>query len=234
MSELETFFDVLLDGPGTGLGTPVFNPWHDFDPDMDIDCTAPLIRTDNLHRYLAARIGRVKLLVIAEAPGYRGAKFSGIAMTAERGLLATAGDLFGDGYFPGAKRRTSKPTTRWSNELGLTEPTATIVWSTMAQNHFAPHDFALWNAFPYHPHGPGDRMSNRRPTNIEVTAALPVLQAFLAVFPGCRIAATGEVAKEACADIGVEAVPLRHPSYGGAPEFRAGIKRIAAELLSAK
>ena len=64
----------------------VFNPWRDTDADYEVG-RAVSIRQEQLTDYLALRIGRAKILLIAEACGYQGGHFSGIAMTCERMLL---------------------------------------------------------------------------------------------------------------------------------------------------
>ena len=67
-------------------GENVFNPWRDTDADYEVS-RAVSIRQEQLTDYLALRIGRAKILLIAEACGYQGGHFSGIAMTCERMLL---------------------------------------------------------------------------------------------------------------------------------------------------
>jgi uracil-DNA glycosylase len=62
--------------------------------------------------------------------------------------------------------------------------------------------------------------SNRRPTRSEVEAARPFLEE-LAV--GRRVLAVGRLAAEV-----TSAAYVRHPSHGGAAEFRAGLLRFAA------
>jgi uracil-DNA glycosylase len=73
----------------------------------------------------------------------------------------------------------------------------------------------LWNVVPTHP---GSPHSNRRPTKAEVAASRP----FLADLVGSRkVVAVGRLAQ---AELGAPYV--RHPSHGGAAEFRAGLRRL--------
>ena len=58
----------------------VFNPWADYDPDYDV-ASARSIRRKQLARYLIHRIENARILLIAEACGYQGGRFTGIAMT---------------------------------------------------------------------------------------------------------------------------------------------------------
>jgi hypothetical protein len=65
----------------------VFNPWRDIDPNYDLTPAAPKIRSQHLERYLQYRVPHARFILLAEAVGYQGGRFSGIAMTSERILL---------------------------------------------------------------------------------------------------------------------------------------------------
>jgi uracil-DNA glycosylase len=97
---------------------------------------------------------------------------------------------------------------------GPAEATATIVQRTLTELEL---DALCWNVVPTHP---GTARSNRRPTRAEVTAARPFLDELAA---GRRILAVGRLAAA------VTGAPyVRHPSHGGAADFRAGLLRFAA------
>ena len=49
---------------------------------------------------------------------------------------------------------------------------------------------------------------------------MPVLRQFLGLFPKTRVFAVGRNAEAALAELAIPAVPLRHPSMGGAGKFR--------------
>lgn len=202
----------------------VFNPWADFDRANDVGAEAPAIRRDHLRRYLAERVDRARLLLIAEAAGYQGAKFSGIAMTSERQLAASPST--GSDFFEGAKRRTSRETVR---PAGFTEPTATIVWGKMLEAGLQGRDWVNWNTFAWHPQG-ATALANRTPTPQELTAGLPTLRIFLSLFPEVPIVAVGDKARGALEELGVPVVAaVRHPANGGATKFREGISRMLAK-----
>jgi uracil-DNA glycosylase len=76
---------------------------------------------NRLEAYLAAKAG-ASLLLVAEAPGYRGTRVSGIPLTSERQLTGT----------------------------GPAEATATIVHRVLAELGIA-DDVLLWNLVPTHP-----------------------------------------------------------------------------------
>jgi uracil-DNA glycosylase len=97
---------------------------------------------------------------------------------------------------------------------GPAEATATIVQRTLAELDL---EALCWNVVPTHP---GTATSNRRPTAAEVGAARPFLDE---IASGRRILAVGRLAA-----VVTGAPYLRHPSHGGAAEFRAGLLRFAA------
>jgi uracil-DNA glycosylase len=79
------------------------------------------LRRDRLRRYLVER-KEAPLLLVAEAPGYRGTRVSGIPLTSERQLTG----------------------------VGPAEATATIVHRTLAELGIE-EDVLLWNLVPTHP-----------------------------------------------------------------------------------
>ncbi|MGH3132675.1 MAG: uracil-DNA glycosylase [Gaiellaceae bacterium] len=142
---------------------------------------APLLR-ERLARYLAENAG-ADVLLVGEAPGYRGARVSGIPFTSERQLTGR----------------------------GPAEATATIVHGVLAELDLEER-VLLWNVVPTHP---GSVSANRPPTRAEIVAGLPFVGR-LAV--GRRVIAVGRLAHGALGGLQV-----RHPSRGGAVEFRAGL-----------
>jgi len=101
---------------------------------------------------------------------------------------------------------------------GPAEATATIVHRVLATLGVE-DEVLLWNVVPTHP---GSESSNRRPTRAEVEAA----SSFLAELTRGRTAiAVGRLAASV-----LEAPYVRHPSYGGAAEFEAGLRRSFATI----
>ncbi len=205
----------------------VFNPWWQVDEANDVGPQAPRIRREQLHAYLGERAGHARLMLVGEAVGYRGAHFSGIAMTSERLLL---GGNARDGIEPRlviasrAPRRTSDP-QRYPR--GFAEPTASIVWNTLLGLGLEADRFVLWNAFAWHSFDARRGMlSNRTPTRAEMAAALPVLQAFVALYRCERVVALGRLAAASLAQLQVPAQRVRHPASGGAALFRRQIESI--------
>jgi uracil-DNA glycosylase len=94
---------------------------------------------------------------------------------------------------------------------GPAEATATIVHRVLTELGFG-DSVLLWNVVPTHP---GTASTNRRPTCVEIDAALPFLRQLT---HGRRAVAVGRVAH---AVLGGPYV--RHPSHGGARAFRTGL-----------
>jgi uracil-DNA glycosylase len=144
-----------------------------------------------LRRRLAAYLDESEdaaILLVGEAPGYRGARVSGVPFTSERQLTGA----------------------------GPAESTATIVRTVLAELDLEQATLC-WNAVPTHP---GTETSNRRPTRTEIDAGRRFFQRLA---EGRRIVAVGRVAAAATGS-----PYIRHPSHGGAEEFRAGLLRFAA------
>jgi len=220
---VEKFIKLLKKSPSRA----VFNPWWQVDKQNDIGRNAPGIRRKQLAAYLRARLGKAKDALIGEAVGYRGGHFSGIPMTSERLLLGRNKKVCvkSDDFFSDIKpRRTSKPA---KCRHGFSEPTATIVWSTLLKLGLRPEQFVLWNAFPWHSFvAHRGILSNRTPTKKERVAGLAVLKAFLDMFPPDEIVALGNVAASQLTELGVEMQRVRHPASGGAKLFRQQIAKI--------
>lgn len=195
----------------------IFNPWRDHDAVNDCVEHAPDIRAQNLTDYLLARVGEAKVVLVAEAPGYQGAKHSGIAMTSERILLNHVPEVPARAVFARQAERTSRAEVL---AKGAAEPTATIVWKQLLSLGYAPEEFVLWNAFPCHPHKPGQSLTNRAPTPADMQAGGHVLPRMLALFPRARVVAVGNVAQRAIEGMGLQVPCVRHPANGGATKFR--------------
>jgi hypothetical protein len=220
---VEKFIRSLKQSPSGA----VFNPWWQVDKQNDVSRNAPETRRKQLAAYLRKRLGKVKLVVIGEALGYRGGHFSGIPMTSERILLGKKKDngIEPEQVFSSIKaRRTSK---REQCPDGFSEPTATIVWNTLLGLGLKPDQFVLWNAFPWHSFDPSRGMlSNRMPNKSERSAGLAVLKAFLNLFPRDEVVALGNVAASQLKELNVETLRVRHPASGGAKLFRQQIEKI--------
>src|SRR5437899_1523790 len=226
--QLDNFVRLLKASPSGA----VFNPWWEVDKENDIGRGAPAIRRNQLRAYLQKRLRKAQLALIGEAVGYRGGHFSGIPMTSERLLLGRSKKvrLKSNDFFSDIKpRRTSKPE---KCPGGFSEPTATIVWGTLLRLGIKPEQFVLWNAFPWHSFDSRRGMlSNRMPKKSERVAGLPVLKAFLELFPCDQVVALGKIAATQLQQLGLDAHCVRHPASGGAKLFRQQIAAVVNKII---
>ncbi len=201
----------------------LFNPWYHQDRENDLFPEAPAVRRRQLETYLSERLNRAKFLFIAEALGYQGGHFTGIAMTSERILLGHQREKYGVDPIHVFKtlvpQRTSKPELI---DQGMSEPTATIMWGALIDQGIDPYDVVLWNSVPWHPYNSKKGMlSNRTPLSGEMEAGLKHLKNILALFAGAKVVAVGRKCEQSMAELGVEHIGVRHPANGGAPKFRS-------------
>ena len=198
----------------------VFNPWSDRDP---LDCgdaagSSGLGPAGRLARLQAHFKASPALVLLGEASGYQGCHFSGMPFTNEKLLL--------EGRIP----RVTVPVRLTSRLRPWCEPSATVVWGTLHALGLADRT-VLWNAFAWHPFKPGDPYSNRAPSRDELEAGREVLDGVLSAFACARIVAVGKVAERTLLGLGREPyATVRHPSMGGANEFRAGLAALTARL----
>jgi uracil-DNA glycosylase len=73
-------------------------------------------------------------------------------------------------------------------------------------------------------------LSNRTPTQAELAAGMPVLEAFVDLFSCERIVAVGRLAAAQLASLPVAIDRVRHPASGGAALFRKQIGAIVRAL----
>lgn len=197
-----------LDEPGP---TATFHPYRDRDPALEV-ADGPARRLANLRSYLRAHEG-ARYVLVGEAAGYNGCRFSGIPFTGENLLV-------GDEPLPWTEGRRLR---RSSADGPLRrEMSAGIVWQALRDRR----DAVLWNTVPWHPHRPREPLSNRRPSRPEIDAGLALLPVFLELFPDATPVAIGRVAEEGLARIGIDARYVRHPSMGGKNAFLAGVRAL--------
>ena len=205
-------------------GASVFNPWGQSDAAHDIGAAAPEIRRENLTAYLAPR-QQARWIFLAEALGYQGGHFSGVALTCERMFLGyheIGPDQIFHNYQP---RRTSKTCLGGLvGQKGFNEPTDTVVWGALLEHGIDPFQVVLWNIFPFHPYKDGDLLTNRTPNPQELSVGFAYLQKLRSILPEAGIVAIGRKAGETLAAGGLDCPVLRHPANGGANLFRQQLR----------
>lgn len=198
----------------TQLRPHLFNPYG---YQNEANCA----RRHNLRLYLTSMAQRrPQVMLVAEAPGYRGCRLTGVPFVSP--LIMQTGlddvDLFG-----GA--RGYQVTDEWPEVQR--EVSATIMWQTLLANGFTP---LLWNALPFHPHRPGNPQSNRTPRTSELALGKPFLSALLQLFPVQTVVAVGNKAESALTQWDISFKKVRHPAQGGKKDFVHGIQKIVRTL----
>ncbi len=209
-----SFIDQLA---ATDSGPNSFNPFDDSVP-------GNALRRVNLEKYLRKMAERQpKVLLLGEAPGYRGMRITGIPFTDRRILFengATCFGLFGpdEGYAAPA----DLPSVMY-------EPTAAVMWRTLADLDFLP---LLWSTYPFHPHKAGNPLSNRTPTAANSAAGQLHWQALVELFSIQAIIAVGNVAHRSILLSGRSAPKVRHPAHGGNVKFKEGLVELLASGIN--
>ncbi len=199
----------LIETLPSGLDN-LFNPWVDHCEHESLE-DGPEARLARLANHLNCN---PRFILIGEAPGYKGCRYSGIAFTSESQLLREE--------IPRVPAVGHRLTTR---QTPFSEPSATIVWRALNRNNTS-ECTVLWNALQLHPHHE-DPWSNRTPTTGEIALGVASLRILKNAFPKARIVAVGKKAGNLLRKMGIEAeATLRHPANRGAAEFDAGIDQL--------
>lgn len=182
----------------------VFNPYRDACPVHD-RTDSPGIRKQNLEKYLASALESCPTTAwIGRDLGYRGGRRTGLPLTDEGHLEA-----FCSVFDTTVTKATCTPDVR--------ERTAAEIWRVIAAIDEPPF---LWNAFPFHPHEPGEPLNNRCHTRREFALCEDLFVAVLEAFNFEHIYVLGNDAARALERLGRSFSYVRHPSYGGQTEFR--------------
>ncbi|WP_297209384.1 MULTISPECIES: uracil-DNA glycosylase [Thermodesulfovibrio] len=172
---------------------------------------------NNLRLYLEYLIkNNSKILLIGEAPGYRGCRLTGIPLTSGKVIINF--------------QRKIKIFKEIGNEIKLhqivSENTATIFWNFLASyNKPVP---ILWNAFPFHPHKKEMPESNRKPNRSEIEEGKEYLKIIYDLFKPEKLCSLGCVGERVLNELFPykNIIYIRHPSYGGKEKFINGILKL--------
>jgi uracil-DNA glycosylase len=186
----------------------LFNMYRDNDSRYD-KTNGVAIRKKNLHSYLASFSKKPEILLVGEAPGPNGCRFSGVPFTGENEL--STGQL----PFGGEVSSTfAKPKSEMSGKL---------FWKTLAPLH---GKMLVWNCVPFHPFKQGKPLSIRTPRKTEVAQYAPILQEMIQEIKPKKVVAIGRNAQASITSLGLNPLYVRHPSMGGATRFVEGMKAI--------
>ncbi|MFB3883150.1 MAG: uracil-DNA glycosylase family protein [Armatimonadota bacterium] len=198
----------------------LFNQYRDVDPDLDRP-EGHRIRQENLKRYLESYSKRPTVLVVAEAAGPWGTRFSGVPLTNERSLVQ------GELPFTGRQSSLDEPAVRTGRKTPYSSSTPSIFWEVMAQFYPA---FLAWYLVPFYPHVRGNAMKKRSPTDEEVTKHTGLLKEAIAIAKPKTIIAMGGRVASGVEQLGVEYEMVHHPAHDTRQQFPAGMRAIMGKV----
>ena len=169
---------------------------------------------NNLEAYLKYLLRyRSDILLIGEAPGYRGCRLTGIPFTSGNVIKTSEHNIFRE-----IGREIVLPQV-------VSEKTATILWGFLGINKAVP---ILWNAFPFHPHQSRKTEGNRRPNVSEIEEGTTYLKLICNLFKPKKLCSLGRVGESILKIVfpKEEIIYIRHPSHGGKKDFIEGMTEL--------
>lgn len=193
----------------------MFNPWRSGNQDDACGWDEVFRRVLMLRHF---DIPMARFILVGEAPGFRGARMTGVAFTSEALVLAGSIPRVSSAWQTLGVLRMSIHKRPW------TEPSATVMWKALHEAGVADTTL-LWNACPWHPCLPEAPMTNRAPLGLELLAGRPALAELIRLHPAAKVVAVGNVAAAQLKRLGIPvAITARHPAYGGATDFRRALE----------
>ncbi len=174
---------------------------------------------ENLRQYLLlmAECVAEPVLVVGEAPGYKGCRLTGIPFSSSDFVLDPPHDFW------------QKLAPRLSITETSKENTASIVWRFLATQQVLP---LFWNAFPFHPYRPYRPRTNRSPNRRELVVGQNYLTELAGIFPISTVVGLGkrgyEQVKHCLPEY--EVTYVRHPSFGGKNQFISQMAPILSRI----
>jgi uracil-DNA glycosylase len=176
----------------------------------------------NLRTYLnLALINKAEIILLGEASGYNGCRWTGIPFT--------SGDIL-------RKHRLYAPVRNslaFANFKDKKELSASIVYSFFSEYPEIFKKIVLWNTFPFHPHKAGESETNRTPTKTEIRQGAYYFKMLQDVLKIKEYHPIGNKASELLTMlINTGDIPpfkfklIRHPAFGGAVDFAKNLKEI--------
>jgi len=196
----------------------LFNQYIDKDPRVDLD-NAPEIRKENLDKYFRCFCEKTegpRILVVGEAAGPWGCRFSGVPFTGEKQLQEHVLP------FKGSRSSKEVPLLKIRRISPYTSISAEIFWKVMKPYH---PKFIVWDCVPFHPHYSNNILSVRNPKVKEILSCSELLKEIRDIFEPKLTLAVGRKAEFALKKIGVSCDYIRHLSQGGSNEFKSKIER---------
>lgn len=157
------------------------------------------------------------VILVREAPSYRGCRLSGIPFTCE--------DMFTQEWLPDLMG-INLGYRIFSKDKPERELSALTVWPKLKEwyNQYGTVPL-LWNICPFHPHKENNDKSNRTPYVQEIMAGKEFLIKFLDLFEIKHIGSIGRKAEKAIKGMKHETFYLRHPAHNGSNVFGKNIEQ---------
>ena len=209
MSSIDELLNKLVKYPNSDI---VANPYHEE------------YAVDNLKQYFEYMFNQdgKRILLVAEAPGYKGCAITGIPLTSGRVFQEISHPLLLN-----LKDKIYLPRLESENTATIAQRHIfdVIVWSYLATKKTTP---LFWNSFPFHPHHQGNLSSNRSPNSSEVKYGSEILRELCKIYQPEAIAGIGKKGLAVLQQTfsGQFFDYIRHPSYGGKLQFIEGMNNI--------
>ncbi len=204
----------------------VFNPLSDHDIEHDVDEQAPKIRRAQFQSYLNSRINNAQIVIVGESMTYQDAKFTGIPMHDEPLLLGRKLSA----PFDYRSILDVQPTPTSNPKLGFSHSrygdyAATVLYNFLYKHNINPLHVMTWDAFPFHTHNAGDRLSNRPARQYEVEAVHNIHREFFGLFSGCKMITLSNTAHAVLNELGIDNEFIAHPVAGCAKAFTESLAK---------
>lgn len=162
------------------------------------------------------------VILVGEAPGYKGCRLSGIPFTCE--------DMFMQDWIPNLMGANLGYKTYSGDKLER-ELSASIVWPKLKEWHKEYGTIPLlWNICPFHPHKEGNDKSNRTPCAQEIRLGKEFLVKLLDLFDIEHIGSIGRKAEKTIRGMKHETFYLRHPAHNGSVVFQKHIEEFMLKV----
>lgn len=149
-------------------------------------------------------------MLVAEAPGYSGCNITGIPFTTVKIFDQKPHNIFDD-----------IESEIFKGEM-FSDISGAIIWDYLKDKKKIP---LFWNSFPFHPYKKYKKLSNRKPTKIEVEEGIEYIDDLIEIFKPLKILSLGRYGQISLQKIYPNKIIeyIRHPSYGGKDDFIKGM-----------
>jgi len=193
----------------------LFNQYRSVDENLDL-LAAPSIRQKNLQNYFDSFSEMPSVLLVGEAAGPWGCRFSGVPFTGEGQLCQKLLP------FPGERSSRDDPKYPTKKFPPFISTSAKIFWDVLKPYH---PKFLVWDCVPFHPHLENAPLSIRTPKNAEIKEFSVFLNKIIEVIIPLEILAIGRKAQNALSFLSKDSIYVRHPANGGGKKFREAMER---------